>query len=136
MQGLSADKTDIWFVYDGECPVCQLGAGLFKVRQSVGQLHTVDARSEPDHPVMREINAARLDLDKGMVIKYLDQLYHGPDALALMARLGADEGLFNQINRNLFRSPLMVKLGYPPMRLAREVALRLKGAGRIRNLEP
>ncbi len=135
MNDATTEKPDIWFVYDGECPVCQLGASLFTVRQSVGTLHTVDARTQKDHPVMQEVNAARLDLDVGMVIKYLGNLYQGEDALALMAKIGTDEGLFNKINRTLFQSRAMVNLCYPPMRFARNAALAFKGIGKIRNLE-
>ncbi len=135
MNETSNAKPDIWFVFDGECPVCQIGASLFKVRQSVGTLHTVDARTEKDHPVMREVNAARLNLDVGMVIKYEGNLYQGEDALALMAKIGADEGAFNKINRRLFQSRAMVNLCYPSMRFARNVALAVKGVGKIRNLE-
>ncbi|MES2984320.1 MAG: DCC1-like thiol-disulfide oxidoreductase family protein [Pseudomonadota bacterium] len=135
MNETATNKPDIWFVYDGECPVCQLGVSLFKVRQSVGTLHTVDARTEKDHPVMQEVNAARLNLDTGMVIKYLGQLYQGEDALAVMAKIGADEGLFNKMNRTLFQSRTRVNLCYPPMRFARNVALAFKGVGKIRNLE-
>lgn len=135
MEEIKTEKPSIWFVYDGECPICQMGAALFKVRQSVGELHTVDARTEPHHPVMQGVNAARLDLDQGMVIKYLGQLYQGEEALRLMAKIGADQGLFNKINRALFQSETMVRFGYPPMRFARNVALAIKGVGKIRNLQ-
>jgi predicted DCC family thiol-disulfide oxidoreductase YuxK len=125
----------IYFVYDGECPICQMGASLYQVRQSVGELKTVNARTEKDHPVMQEINQARLNLDKGMVIKYNNQLYQGAEALQLMATLGADSGWFNHVNNTLYKSKTLAKLSYPFMRGARNVALKLKGAGKIRNLE-
>jgi predicted DCC family thiol-disulfide oxidoreductase YuxK len=129
------NKTDnIWFVYDGECPICTLGATLYKVRQSVGELRVVDARTEKQHPVMQEINAAGLDLDEGMVIKYRDKLYHGKEALLLMANIGADNGLFNKINNWLFHFVPIATLSYPFMKLTRNVAITLKGAGKIKNL--
>lgn len=125
---------DIWFVYDGECPICQMGAALYTVRQSVGKLHTVNARTEKGHPVYREVNAAGLDLDRGMVIKYRDRLYQGEEALHVMAALGADSGWFNKVNNRLFRHKALARLCYPFMRGARDVALAVKGSGKIRNL--
>ena len=130
-----SNNESIWFVYDGECPICQMGADLYKLRQSVGELHVVDARTEKDHPIMQEINQAGLNLDEGMVIKYSNQLYHGDEALYIMAMLGADEGWFNCVNNTLYKSKILAKLCYPFMKAARNVALKLKGAGKIRNLE-
>lgn len=126
---------DVWFVYDGECPICQMGAAYYKLRQSVGQLHALDARVEKDHPVMVEVNQAGLNLDDGMVIKYRGQLYHGDGALRIMAQLGADADWFNRIITMVFRSGFMARLAYPFMRLGRNIALKLKGAGKIGNLD-
>lgn len=126
---------DVWFVYDGECPLCQIGAALYKLRQAVGQLHTVDARTQKDHPVMIEANQAGLNLDAGMVIKYRGQLYQGGAALHLMAQLGDKASVFNKVNNTVFQSKFLVTICYPFMRLARNIALMLKGAGKIRNLE-
>lgn len=135
MEESDTEKPPIWFVYDGECPICQMGATLFKVRQSVGALHIVDARTEASHPVMQEVNTAGLDLDEGMVLKYLGKLYQGEEALSVMAKIGSEQGLFNKINRSLFQSEVMVRLCYPPMRFARNIALAIKGVGQIRNLQ-
>ena len=124
----------IYFVYDGECPICHMGADLYKVRQSVGMLKTVNARIEKDHLVMQEINQARLNLDEGMVIKYNNQLYQGEEALHLMAMIGANSGWFNRFNNALYKSKLLTKLSYPVMKIARSIALKLKGSGKIHNL--
>lgn len=132
---MATDTNIIYFVYDGECPICQMGADLYKVRQSVGELKTVDARTEKNHLVMQEVNQARLNLDDGMVIKYNDRLYQGEKALHLMATLGADSGWFNHLNNTLYKSKMLAKLSYPFMKGARNIALKLKGAGKIHNLE-
>lgn len=126
---------EVWFVYDGDCPICQLGASMYKVRQSAGILHTVDARTEADHPVMREVNLAGLNLDEGMVIKYQGALYHGEAALQIMAQLGADVGVFNRLNTALFKSKTVARKSYPLMRAARDVLLKLRGVKKIGNLD-
>lgn len=125
----------IWFVYDGECPICQIGASMFTVKKAVGEVEVVDARTQADHPVVGEINEAQLDLDAGMVIKYQDKLYQGDEALHLMAQLGADDNLLNAINNRMFKFKPVAILLYPSMRAARNIALAIKGVGKIRNLE-
>ncbi len=124
----------IWFVYDGECPICHTAAAAFRVREAAGTLHLVDARLVLDHPVLLEVNAARLDLDEGMVIKYGGRLYHGADALHMMALLGSKSGWFNRINAVLFCNKTRARISYPIMRAARNLAISLKGSGKIGNL--
>ncbi|MGE3713280.1 MAG: DCC1-like thiol-disulfide oxidoreductase family protein [Alphaproteobacteria bacterium] len=129
------NKETLWFVYDGECPICQMGASLYRVRQSVGELKTVDARTEKNHSVMQEVNAAQLNLDNGMVVKYQNRLYQGKDALNLMAKLGGDDSVYNKINSRLFKSAAVSAACYPFMRGARNIALALKGVGKLNNLD-
>jgi predicted DCC family thiol-disulfide oxidoreductase YuxK len=130
----AAANKSIWFVYDGECPVCSMAALAFRVRQAVDALHLIDARVELEHPVLNEVHAARLDLDQGMVIKYFGLLCHGADALQLMALIGSEHGWLNRINALMFRSKRMAWIAYPFMRAARNLAIALKGSGKIRNL--
>ena len=67
----------LWLVYDGECPLCSAWCKHARVREAVGELVLVDAR-EPG-PLMDEITALGLDIDQGMVLKFRDVLYYGPD---------------------------------------------------------
>lgn len=125
---------DLWFAYDGDCPVCGYAAHALRIRRDVGTLHLVDARTEPDHPVIREINARHIDLDTGMVLKFRDVLYHGQDALHMMGLLGSPKGWFNRANALLFRHRILARCFYPPMRAARNMLLRIKGVGKLNNL--
>jgi predicted DCC family thiol-disulfide oxidoreductase YuxK len=124
----------IWFVYDGQCPMCSAAAAAFQVRKAVGALHLVDARLDLAHPALAEVNAARLDLDAGMAIKYGGRLYHGADALHLMALIGSENGWLNRMNALLFRNKAVAAFAYPFMRAARNLAVALKGSGKINNL--
>jgi predicted DCC family thiol-disulfide oxidoreductase YuxK len=130
----ASSKQAIWFVYDGECPICSMAAEAFQVRDAVGTLHLVNARESAGHPALSEVNAARLDLDAGMVIKYGGILYHGADALQLMALIGSEHGWLNRMNALLFRSKPVAMIAYPFMRAARNLAIALKGTGKINNL--
>jgi predicted DCC family thiol-disulfide oxidoreductase YuxK len=128
------NHSDIWFVYDGDCPICSAAANALEIRKSVGQLYLVDARVETSHPLIQEIKDRQLDLDEGMVLKYAGNYYHGRDALHMMALLGSSRGWFNRANALLFRSRLVARICYPVMRAVRNTLLRLKGVRRIRNL--
>lgn len=125
---------EVWFAYDGECPICSYAAHTLRIRKSVGNLHLVNARESQDHPLVREITALGLNLDDGMVLKFGSRCYHGRDALHMMALLGSPIGWFNRANALLFRSRLLAKLLYPPMRGTRNLLLRLHGTQQIHNL--
>jgi predicted DCC family thiol-disulfide oxidoreductase YuxK len=126
---------NVWFAYDGHCPICTHAASALQIRKSVGPLQLVDARDDPAHPLIQEIARLGLNLDDGMVLKYQCVCYHGEDALHMMAMLGSPSGWFNRANVLLFRSRAMAKLCYPAMRGARNLLLHLKGVEKIRNLQ-
>lgn len=134
-QNTTADlKGDVYFVYDGECPLCTHAAQALRIRQAVGPLHLINAREQSNHPILAEVNAGGYDLDEGMVIKFGDRFYHGADALGVMALLGTGTGWFNRMNALLFRSKTMATLLYPSMRGVRNLLIRMKGIPKIRNL--
>ena len=129
------NKNEVWFVYDGDCPICSTAARALQIKKSVGGLHLVNARDDKKHPLLVEINRRQLDLDEGMVLKYGDGFYHGEDALHMMALLGSGKGWFNRINALLFRSKFIASVCYPTMRATRNTLLRFKGVQKIRNLK-
>lgn len=128
------EQGDIWFVYDGDCPICNHAAHALQIRKSVGRLHLVDARAEKDHPLIRRITSEHLDLDEGMVIAFGGRLYHGADALQVMALLGSRHGWFNRVNALLFKSPGIARFAYPLMCGGRNLLIRLRGVAPINNL--
>lgn len=124
-------RGDIWFVYDGDCPICCMAAHALRIREAVGKLHIVNARAKKTHPVYQRIVAAGYDLDAGMVIQYQDSFYHGEDALHLMAMLGTGQGWFNRMNAVCFRTKGMARFWYPAMRAARNFLLWCKGVPQL-----
>lgn len=132
---LPAATGDVWYVYDGECPLCRTAARALRIREAVGRLHLINAREEPGHTIIQEINARGLSLDEGMVIKFGGELYHGADAIMMMALLGSPVGWFNRLNAVLFKSPAVARGFYPALRGGRNLLLWLKGVGQIRNLQ-
>lgn len=131
---MSTPVEDVWFVYDGQCPLCLMGATHFRVREAVVNLNLLDAREYPNHPIIHEINSRCLNLDDGMVLKLGDAFYHGADALHVMAMLGTNSGWFNRLNGCIFKSRLLATLIYPAFRGIRNLLLQWRGVEKINNL--
>jgi len=122
----------IQLVYDRQCPACEQYARLVNIRQSLGELELINARDES--AVMDEISAAGFDIDEGMVLKLDGRLYHGADAMHMMAIIGTRAGWFNRLNRWLFSSRAFSHAAYPILRAGRNLLLKLRGVTRINNL--
>ncbi len=127
-------RNKIYFVYDGECPVCTHAALALRIKRAHGELNLVDARQERDSPIVEEIERRGLDLDEGMVIYADGRFYHGTDSLKFMARYGEPRNGFMAVCKSLFWSDSLARLMYPWMRGTRNWLLRRKGVGRIDNL--
>jgi len=131
---IEESQGDVWYVYDGECPLCRTAAKTLRIRGSVGNLHLLNARTEGQHPVLQEIRTQGIDIDKGTVMKFGGRFYHGADAMTLMALLGSNVGWFNKMNAQLFRSPAVARFAYPVIRAGRNILLALKNVGQLHNL--
>lgn len=84
---------------------------------------------------MAQATAAGLDLDDGMVVVHRGALYHGADALHLMATLAPKTGIRNRLNRIVFGKRPIARAAYPLLRAGRNTLLRLLGRKKIRNLD-
>lgn len=123
-----------WLVYDGECPFCSSYVKLVRIRESIGQLHLLDARTT--HPVVDEVQEAGFDLDLGMVLKIGDRFYHGADCMHVLAKLSTRSGIINKINGAIFRSEVAARVIYPILRTGRNITLRLLGRRKISGARP
>ena len=101
-------REEILLVYDGECPACNAYCQVVRIKESVGDLRTVDARENSE--VMNEITAQCLDIDQGMVLKMGEQLYYGADAIHMLALIGSRSGIFNRFNYWMFKSKTISKI--------------------------
>lgn len=128
-------KYGVWFVYDGECPICMHAAQALRIKSDYGELFTINARESNDDPLVLEINRRGLDLDEGMVIFANERFYHGKEALKFMSSYGDSGNMFMTFFKGLFWSDSLSRIAYPWMRGTRNWLLRRKGAGRIDNLQ-
>lgn len=125
----------IYFIYDGECPICQHAAMALRIKEQFGTLKLINARKEPEHPLIIETTAKKLDLDQGMVIVANENFYHGQSALRFMAQFGERKNIFMLIFTGLFWSKTLTKWCYPWMRATRNWLIRRKGILPINNLQ-
>lgn len=125
-------KTNVWLVYDGQCPICNGTANALKIKAAVGDLILVNAR-EP-HSIMDELKLANMNIDEGMVVKMNDVLYHGADAQYILAMIGTNEDWFNRLNVIIFSNKMTAKLIYPILKQIRNLILKVKGISKINNL--
>lgn len=128
-----AVRNDAWLVYDGECPVCKTYCKYIRIRTAVGNLQLVDAR-QPS-ALMDEITAAGLDIDQGMVLKFKDVMYYGPDAIHMLTLLSTPSGIFNRINFYVFSTKVGAKIFYPTGKAFRTLLLKLLRIKYIENLK-
>lgn len=128
------EENGVWFVYDGECPICNYAAEALRIKEAYGALHTINAREVNADPLIDEINRLGLDLDEGMVIYANGRFFHGKDALKFIANYGDNKNFFMMVFQGLFWSDAISSLIYPWLRGARNWLLKLRSVHRIDNL--
>jgi predicted DCC family thiol-disulfide oxidoreductase YuxK len=128
-------NSKLYYIYDGECPLCKAAALGYRIRKTVGELILLDARTEVDNSVVIEATKLKLDFDKAMVVKYGGTFYCGADALTLMALFSTRQNWFNRMNAALFSHRLMAKFCYPILRFMRNLFIFMRGKNPIGNLD-
>lgn len=128
----SHQGSDIFLVYDKECPACDLYCKLVRIRESIGNLILVDARNPSSF--MDEITAAGLDIDQGMVLVVGDRMYYGADAIHTLSIMGTRSGVFNRLAYWCFKSRAASRIVYPLLRSCRNLLLKILRKTKINNL--
>ena len=127
------NSSEVFLVYDGECPVCSAFSGMARIRASAGELHLVNAREAS--ALMDEISLSGLDIDQGVVLKVGQSLYSGADAMHVLALMSSRSGLFNRFTYRVFRSKTAARRLYPLLRFLRNLLLELLGRSKINQLQ-
>lgn len=118
-------------VYDGDCIFCQNYVRLLRLRQTVGPVDLVDARSAD--PRVKALQAAGYDLDQGMIFVHQGRTHFGSDAIHMLAILSSSSTTLGRINRRLLSSRGLAAALYPALKLGRRVTLALRGKSLISN---
>jgi predicted DCC family thiol-disulfide oxidoreductase YuxK len=125
---------EIALIYDGECPVCTAYSCSVDVDEGKASgIRRINARS--DDALVKQAKEAGVDLDEGMVVLHEGKMYHGADALNIMARLAPERGLRNRLNRLLFSNATASRLSYPLLRAGRNTLLKLLGRKKIGEID-
>lgn len=130
---MTEEPEKLQLVYDAQCPVCRAYCEGIARETAVDALQLVDARQQG--ALMDEINARRLDIDEGMVLKADGRLFYGAAAILELGRRRKSRGLYGRINQLFFGAPLAAAVFYPLGKAFRNALLRLLGIEKIRNLE-
>jgi len=125
-------KQQLSLVYDKQCPACDYYCQLVRINETVASLTLIDARQ--NDPIMEKITAQGFDIDQGMVLVIDDTLYYGADAIQALALMSSQSGIFNRLNYQIFKYPIIAKNLYPLLRYGRNILLKLLGKTKINNL--
>ena len=115
--------------YDGACPFCTNYVTLLRLREAVGPVDLIDARSGDAR--VREV-MSRYDLDAGMLVVYAGHEYFGADAVNIMALLSDSSANVLALAVNwLMKDARRARWSYPLLRELRNLSLRVRGRKKI-----
>ena len=127
------NQDELALIYDQECPVCTAYSCSVGVDESeAAGVNRINAR-DADNALVRQAKEAGLDLDDGMVVIHQGKLYHGADALNIMARVAPNRGIGNRLNKLLFGNRTIARISYPLLRAGRNTLLKLLGRKKIKD---
>ena len=116
-------------VYDGECIFCQNYVKFLRLRQTVGKVALIDARS--DDPRVKQLQSQGYDLNEGMIFRYHERIYHGDEAVNMLAILSSSSNIVSWLNRRLFSNRAVARLAYPLLKAGRRATLFVRGKSLI-----
>lgn len=112
-------------IYDGDCVFCQNYVRFLKLRQAVGPVELVDARSSDSR--VRRFWAEGYDLNEGMLFVHRGTVFHGADAVHVLATLSGPSDTLNKANAFIFSHRKLARALYPAMKLGRRLTLLARG---------
>ncbi|MGB0848719.1 MAG: DCC1-like thiol-disulfide oxidoreductase family protein [Thiolinea sp.] len=117
--------------YDGDCPFCSRYSELMQARDKLGQFAIISLREDQDS--VEEFRDLGLDLEQGFVFRYNGEIYHGADAMNVLATVTQQKDPLLRLNHWFFGKRTISKWLYPVLRFGRWLVLRvLKGPDRPR----
>ncbi|HXV29095.1 MAG TPA: DCC1-like thiol-disulfide oxidoreductase family protein [Sinorhizobium sp.] len=122
---MNAPAKTALIVYDGDCVFCQSYVRFMRLRETVGPVELLDARS--GDPRVAGFQRQGYDLNEGMLFVFDDRVYHGDEAVNLLAILSSSSSLFGWLNRAILSNRTAARLIYPLLKFGRRVTLRLRG---------
>jgi len=125
MMGESIAAQGLTVVYDGDCPLCSAYVMQLRLKETAGRLNLVDARE--DRQTVEALQRQGYSLEEGMVVIAGDRVYHGSDAIHVLALMSSRSGWINRLNYWVFRSRNLSAALYPGLVVGRRALLWLLG---------
>lgn len=123
------DKSEIYVIYDGDCPFCTEYVKLVRLREAVGKVNLLNAR-EP-HPAVDYARSTGVDFNQEMALVMNGEIHAGAECINRLALMSTGAGPFNAIMAKVFSSPRTSRALYPFLRTGRNLTLRLMGRRKI-----
>jgi predicted DCC family thiol-disulfide oxidoreductase YuxK len=127
----SPENRVLLIVYDGDCYFCRAYVNFVQLRQAIGAVELLSARSGDAR--LPPLMAQGFDLDDGMLIITGPQIHAGADAMHWLAVHLPARSLSERLHAAVFRQRWLAQLLYPLLRLGRRAWLALRGVPPIRN---
>ena len=119
-------KTDLTFIYDGECPFCNHFAELLEIKSKIKNISILDARK--NQIITNSLLNKGYDIDKGAILLKGDDIFHGAEAInTICNQINNPSGRLLKLLSNIFKSNKRTKLMFPLLLRARRFALISKG---------
>ena len=119
-------KTDLTFIYDGECPFCNHFAELLEIKSKIKNISILDARK--NQIITNSLLNKGYDIDKGAILLRGDDIFHGAEAInTICNQINNPSGRLLKLLSNIFKSNKRTKLLFPFLVRARRFALISKG---------
>ena len=119
-------KTDLTFIYDGECPFCNHFAELLEIKSKIKNISILDARK--NQIITNSLLKKGYDIDKGAILLKGDDIFHGAEAInTICNQINNPSGRLLKLLSNIFKSNKRTKLLFPFLVRARRFALISKG---------
>lgn len=120
-----ANLSGSFVVYDGECVFCQNYVQFVRLRNTIGPVELIDARS--GDPRVKAVEREGLDLDEGMVFVWNGRIFHGEAAVHVLAGLSSDLTFASRLNRKIFSNRVLARIFYPALKFGRRITLLARG---------
>ena len=118
-------RPDLVVIYDGQCPFCDAYVTMLRLRESVGEVSLIDART--DAALVAELARQGYPLNEGMAALLGGRIYFGADAVILLSQLTTGSGAFNRATAAVLSRPALARLCYPVMKAGRKLTLKIIG---------
>jgi len=117
------DQDAIVVIYDGECPFCANYVALMNLKNAVGRVTLIDARTGAA-PVKTLLEQG-YDLNEGMAVLFGGAVFYGKDAVTFLSALTSSRNWLGRLVSRLLRTPSRAAVLYPVMKLGRRITLKV-----------